>query len=213
METNMRTGRKRKANVIRDSAGRSRGETEDSIRSVALAYRARELAEAGLGHYFANKVHRRRGERGSGHSLADPLNGSTLGLLRQRNKASRGDPSGINQAQFDAGEKWAGLCRRHAQIMGYPIGTTRSTPLELIGGRSCVPDADDDVALDIRRRWSDCYRALMDAGVSLRRGVHVALICWEVCVNNRNIRHMGAQDFGDLRAGLNALARVMRYSG
>jgi hypothetical protein len=208
----MRTGRKRKANVIRDYAGRSRGEPEDSIRSVALAYRAREMQEAGLGHYLARKGHQRRGERASGHPLADPLNGSTLGLLRQRNKASRDDPSGINQLQFEAGEKWAALCRRHAQIMGYPIGTTRSTPLEMIGGRSCVPDADDEAALDIRRRWSDCYRALMDAGVSLRRGVHVALICWDVCVNNRNIRHMGAQDFGDLRAGLNALARVMRFS-
>jgi hypothetical protein len=209
----VRAGRKRKTNVIRDHAGRSRGETEDSVRSVALAYRAREMKEAGLGHYLARKLHQQRRERSSGHPLADPLNGSTLGLLRQRNKAFRGDPSGINQAQFEAGEKWAALCRQHAQIMGYPIGTTRATPLEVIGGRSCVPDADDEEALDIRRRWSDCYRALMDEGVSVRRGVHVALICWDVCVNNRDIRHMGAQDFGDLRAGLNALARVMRYRG
>jgi hypothetical protein len=50
----------------------------------------------------------------------------------------------------------------------------------------------------------------MDTGVALRRGVKVALICWDVCVNKRNMKHMSADDFGNLRAGLNALAHVLK---
>jgi hypothetical protein len=71
-------------------------------------------------------------------------------------------------------------------------------------------EPDEAVILEVRRKWSDCYRALMDCGVALRRGVKVALICWDVCVNNRHIKHMSDAEIGDLRAGLNALAHVLK---
>ena len=204
-----RAGRKRKVTARRDRSGKVR-EPDDTIRSVALAVRAKEIAAAGLGDYIARQAHR-RDARSEGDPLADPLNGFTLGLLRQRQKASREDPTGITQPQYDAGEKWANLCRQHAAIMGYTLGSVRSPSLSLSPpGQSCLREPDEAVILEIRRRWSDCYRALMDTGVALRRGVKIALTCWDVCINNRNIRHMSASDFGDLRAGLNALAKVLK---
>jgi hypothetical protein len=209
-EADVVAGRKRKPGVRRSASGKSRGEPEDVIRSVALAYRAKEIEAAGIGSYIAQEA-RYRNRRTEASPLGDPLNGFTLGLLRQRQKASREDPTGITQAQYDAGEKWANLCRQHALIMGYSLGSARSPSLSLSPpGQSCVREPDEAVVLEIRRQWSDCYRALMDTGVALRRGVKVALICWDVCVNNRNIKHMSADDFGNLRAGLNALAHVLK---
>jgi hypothetical protein len=202
-------GRKRKIGVKRDATtGRSRGEGKDAARQVALAYRAKEIAAAGLGDYVAKET---IDGRVGINVVADPLNGFTLGLLRQRMKASRDDPTGISQQQFDAGEKWARICQRHAMIMGYSLGTARSPSLMTqAGGQSCIKEPDDETVFEIRRQWSDCYRTLMDTGIALRRGVKVALICWDVCVNNRNLKHMSAEDFGNLRAGLNALAHVFK---
>ena len=203
-------GRKRKPGVRRSVSGKSRGEPEDAVRSVALAYRAKEIETAGIGDYIAREA-RRRDRRTEASPLADPLNGFALGLLRQRRKASREDPTGITQTQYDAGEKWANLCRQHALIRGYSLGSARSPSLSWSpAGQSCVREPDEAVILEVRRQWSDCYRALMDTGVALRRGVKVALICWDVCVNNRSIKHMSADDFGNLRAGLNALAHVLK---
>jgi hypothetical protein len=210
--TMARAGRKRKLGVRRSASGKSRGEPGDAIRGVALAYRAKEIEAAGLGGYIARQAHI-RDARSEGDPLADPLNGFTLGLLRQRQKASREDPTGITQTQYDAGEKWANLCRQHAGIMGYSLGSVRSPSLSLSPpGQSCLSEPDEAVILEIRRQWSDCYRALMDCGVALRRGVRIALICWDVCVNNRPIRRMSAEDFGDLRAGLNALVQVLKLA-
>jgi hypothetical protein len=203
-------GRKRKPGVRRSVSGKSRGEPEDAVRSVALAYRAKEIETAGIGDYIVREA-RHRDRRTEASPLADPLNGFSLGLLRQRQKASREDPTGITQTQYDAGEKWANLCRQHALIMGYSLGSARSPSLTLSpAGQSCAQEPDEAVIFEVRRQWSDCYRALMDTGVALRRGVKVALICWDVCVNNRSINHMSADDFGNLRAGLNALAHVLK---
>jgi hypothetical protein len=93
------------------------------------------------------------------------------------------------------------------------LGSVRSPSLSLSlspPGQSCLREPDEAVILEIRRRWSDCYRALMDTGVALRRGVKIALTCWDVCINNRNIKQMSASDFSDLRAGLNAMAQVLK---
>ena len=34
------------------------------------------------------------------------------------------------------------------------------------------------------------------------------MICWGVCIDDRPIGSLSAEDYGNLRAGLNALARV-----
>lgn len=208
----MRTGRRRKPGMRRDSAGVSRGEPEDAVRSVALAYRAKEIEAAGLGDYIAREG-RRRDQRTDANPWADPLNGFSLGLLRQRQKASREDPTGITQRQFDAGEQWAALCRQHAMIMGYSLGSIRSPDFASgARGQSCDEEPDEIFILSVRKRWSDCYRLLIETGKSGGEGIKVALICWDVCVNNRDVKHMSGNDFGNLRAGLNALAQYLKLA-
>jgi hypothetical protein len=52
--------------------------------------------------------------------------------------------------------------------------------------------------------------------VALGRGVQIALVCCDVCVNDRHIKHMsGATKIdrsGDLRTGRDALAHVWESS-
>jgi hypothetical protein len=164
----------------------------------------------GIGDHVGREAHGRACRNGL-RSPGDRPGGYTLGLLRQRQKASREDPTGITQAQYEAGEKWAHLCRQHALIMGYSLGSARpQIPAMSLPGQSCLQEPDEAEVLEIRRQWSDCYQALMEAGVALRRGAEVALICWDVCVKNRSIKHMTIDDFGNLRAGLNALVRALK---
>lgn len=191
-------------------SGDPRRDGAEVIQATALAYREKEMVAAGLISWI-EKERRGRNEREEADPLADPLNGFTLGLLRQRNKASYEDPSGINQLQFDAGEKWATLCRQHASLMGYSIGTTKSPSFMLVSqGLSCSKPPEDAHVIKVRRLWSDCYRILMDTGEALHQGARVMLVCWDVCVNNRRVQDLTQMDFGNLRAGLNGLARVLR---
>jgi hypothetical protein len=194
----MRRGRKRNPNSIRDHNGKSRGEPV-SIAPEVLAVRARDLFADGIGPEHAT----------------DALAGFTLGRLLLRYRADRSDPSSITPQQYDAGEDWARIVRAHARIMGYSL-TSPSPSFIMVGsGLSCMSDPSQDEVLRIRRRYSDCYRALIDAGVMFKdrrkiTGLEVAQICWDVCVNNRPIRTLSPVDFGNLRAGLNALIRALK---
>lgn len=181
--------------------------TVNAITGTVLAYRKKEVEMAGLGEFIASET-RKADLRASVSPLADPLNGSTLGLLRQRGKASNTDPSGVTQTQYEAGEKWANLYRRRALIMGFPTGSAKSPALALSSpGQNCTEDPSEETICEMRRQWSDCHRVLMDCGTILRRGTRVATICWDVCVNNRALTSMLMDDYGNLRAGLNVLAR------
>jgi hypothetical protein len=172
------------------------------------AYGAKSVAAIGG---YSGREARDRDRRNSARSPGDRANGFTLGLLRQRQKASREDPTGITQAQYEAGENWAHLCRQHALIMGYSLGSAKSQlPTMSLPGQSWLHEPGEAEVLQIRRQWSDCYRALMEAGAALRCGAEVALVCWDVCVKNRSIKRMTTGDFGNLRAGLNALARALK---
>jgi hypothetical protein len=194
----MRRGRKRKKHAIRDRRGKSRGEPE-SIAPEVLAARARALLD--------DKV--------SPEHAKDALAGFTLGRLLLRNRADRSDPGSITQKQYDAGDDWSRIVRAHARVMGY--GLSRPTPsFVMIGsGLSCAADPAEDEVMRIRRKYSDCYRALIDAGMVFKdrrkvTGIEVAMICWDVCIDNRPISTLSAADYGNLRAGLNALAKVLR---
>lgn len=173
-------GRKRKPNVIRDSNGKSRGERPADIRSVALAQRIRDVGPA---------------------QADNALAGFTLGKMLLRGE--------IAQSWHDAGERWAALVRRHAALMGYSLVWT-SPSFVLVGtGLSCLPEPDEAVIAATRRDYSDCYRALMDAGRAHRAGAAVALICYAVCVDNRAIESLSERDTVHLRIGLRALAKVL----
>ena len=188
-------GRKRKPNVIRDATGKSRGEP-DGVHPETIAVRLRELRREGV------PVRDRQG-------ALDALAGFTLGRLLLRNRADRGDPGSINEQQYNAGQEWAKLARRHAAIMGYVLGPPKSPSFVMVGaGLSCTEEPDEAEIMAVRRQWSDCYRALMDA--CRTHGLAVRDVVYAVCIDNRNINSLSATDFGNLRIGLNALAKVLR---
>lgn len=181
--------RRKAPNRKRDSTtGRSRGEAPHIVRAVVLAQRLREVAP---------------------EHADNPLAGFALGRLRLRCQPhGPQDPGSISQEQFDAGERYAAIARWHASIMGYSNGTARSAQLEIGGGTSCAPEPDEEVILQVRRTFSDCYRALMDAGRAIGRGVEVALITYDICLDRRRAESLGEEDMGNLKVGLNALAHV-----
>jgi hypothetical protein len=194
----MRRGRRRKQNVIRDHSGKSRGEPE-TIAPEVLAMRARDLMRDNV-----SPVH-----------VGDALAGFTLGRLLLRYRADRSDPGSITPQQYDAGDDWSRIVRAHARVMGYSLGRPSPSFVMVGTGLSCASDPEQGEVLRIRRKYSDCYTALVDAGTLFKgqgkvTGVEVAMICWDVCINNRPISTLSAEDYGNLRAGLNALAKVLR---
>src|SRR5262249_7971472 len=135
-----------------------------------------------------------------------------LGRLRLRHQ-SHGpqDPCSISQEQLEAGERYAMIATRHAAIMGYASGSPRAAPLErLAPGAGCAQEPDEEIVLKLRRQFSDCYRALMEAGRDIGQGVKVALITYDVCLDRRAPEGLGAIEIGNLKVGLNALARLLR---
>jgi hypothetical protein len=190
----MSSGRKRKPkSPHREPSGRAQrrpgaeAARKAEIVAVALAYRAREVGAK---------------------DASDPLAGFTLGRLLLRRRANESDPSGISRDQHEAGEQWADLVRRHAAIMGYALGRPRSPSLTLVGsGASCAAEPDEAEILAVRRKWSDCYNALMEA--CRIHGLAVRDVTYAVCVENRPIATLREADFGRLRVGLNALHRVL----
>src|SRR5437764_10130381 len=142
-------GRKRNPNVIRDARGKSRGEPE-GVHPETIAVRLRELRCEGV------PVRDRQG-------ALDPLAGFTLGRLLLRNRADPGDPGSVNEQQYNAGQEWAKLVRRHAVLMGYALGTPKSPSFVVVGaGLSCAGEPDKAEIMAVRRQWTDCYRALME---------------------------------------------------
>jgi hypothetical protein len=183
--------RRRKPDVLRDASGKCRGELPQLVRAVALAQRLREV----------------------GPEHADnPLAGHVLGRLRLRHQ-SHGpqDPCSISQDQYEAGERYAVIAGRHAVIMGYASGSPQSARLEVAAsGLACREEPEEEVILRVRRQFSDCYRVLMDAGRDIGQGVKVALVTYDICVDRRGMESLTAQDIGNLKVGLNALARLFR---
>ena len=142
-------GRRRKVNVIRDTGGKSRGEPQ-IVHPETIAVRLRELRRCGV------PVRDR-------HAALDALAGFTLGRLLLRHRADVSDPGSINEQQYDAGQEWAKLVYRHAIVMGYSLGSPKSPSFILVGaGLSCAQEPNEQEIIVVRRRWSDCYRALME---------------------------------------------------
>jgi hypothetical protein len=188
-------GRRRKRNVIRDAGGKSRGVPE-AVDPATIAVRLRELERCGV------PVH--------DHKIAlDALAGFTLGRLLLRHRADPGDPGSINAQQYHAGQEWATLVRSHAAIMGYELHNPQSPSFSVAGtrGLSCLKEPEEAEIIAVRRRWSDCYHGLMD--VCRTHGLAVRDIIYAVCIENRDIELLSREDFGNLRIGLNALARIL----
>lgn len=184
--------RPRKSDVVRYPCGKPVDIESKAVYQLRVQYRLRDMALDGLGN--ANPT--------------DQLAGSSLGRLRLKGRADNSDPSGISDVQYWAGERWARLCYRHAAIMGYSLGKIKSPSFSMVpGGISCVSEPSEDEVLEVRRKWSDCYSVLMET--SKIYGLGVRDICYAICIENRPISGLSQADYGNLRVGLNALARVM----
>lgn len=179
--------------MVRDCHGKSRGERLQDIIAEALAYRKRDLLRDGI-----------KPE----HAL-DALAGFTLGRLLLRHRADPSDPGSIDEEQYNAGEAWGRLVRRHAAIMGYSLSTPKSPSFLMVaGGLSCEAEPDQTEILGVRRRFSDCYSALMEA--CRMHGLAVRDVTYTVCLDNRSLETLTRDDYGHLRIGLNALKKVVR---
>jgi hypothetical protein len=190
----MRTGRKRKPNVQRDARGKSRG-APDAIDPETLAVRARELRAAGFEPRFAGK------------HASDALAGFTLGILHLRWQANKDDPGGVSEEQFNAAQAWTRLVHRHAAIMGYSLNIRTPSFIMVGGGVTCLAEPDEKEIIGVRRKWSDCYNALMSAARD--HGLRVSIVTYGVCVENWPVRNLSREDLGLLRIGLNALRKVV----
>jgi len=186
--------RRKKSSAQRDAAGKSRGEPAELVRAVALAQRVREV-----GPEHAN----------------NPLAGHALGRLRLRHQPhGPQDPCSISPEQYEAGERYAVIAARHAAIMGYVTGSPRAAAFGLLAaGASCLEEPDEAVILAVRREFADCYRALMEAGRAIGQGAKVALVTYDACLDRRAFESLTRRDIGNLKVGLNALARLFRGKG
>jgi len=192
--------RPRKANVRRDRNGKWRG---FAIHPESIAARERELEHDGIilsffkRDEYGRKILRRTAE--------DGLAGSTLGRLWLRHR--QGDHAcGISQDQFDAGQSWAVLVRRHGLLMTEQKPIHAAT-LEIGGGRSLTEPLEETV-LYIRRKWCDCYDSLMQ--VCDTYGLGIRDITYGICVENWPMERLyNDYGFGKLRVGLNSLVRAL----
>ncbi len=190
----MTRGRKRKPNVIRDARGKSRGEPE-MVHPETVRVRMRELRRDGV---FPS----------SRAEALDALSGFTLGRLLLRHRADPSDPGSINDQQYDAGQQWAKIVRRHAAVMGYALGSPQSPSFLMVGsGLSCAEEPTEEEIMRVRRQWWDGYRGVME--VCKTHGLGVRDITYAACIENRSLETLTPADYGNLRIGLNALAKVL----
>ncbi len=188
--------RPRKKNVQRSASGKSRGEKAE-IAPEVLAVRIRENKRHGL----------------ELDSPGDALAGFTLGVLLLRNRQDKSNPGSITQAQYDAGDRWASIVRRHANIMGYELkrgaGQVKSPSFSMVGGgKNTSPEPSDDKIAEARDQFRITYDAIM--AVCRDHGIAVRDILFAVCVDNRPVLELSEADYGNLRLGLNALVRALR---
>ena len=192
--------RPRKTNVHRDASGKSRGEYE-GIHPETIAVRERELRKDGIILQFK----RFDGVREITKSTAtDAKAGFTLGKLLLFHE--QGDRErGISRQQYEAGDYWSGLCRRHASIMGYSLGM-KSFALGTIGGLSTQEPLEETV-IYVRRQWSDCYNGL--CGLMSDYGDRPLKLAFGVCVEDWPVGALNASDYGFLRIALNTIGRSL----
>lgn len=176
-------GRKRQTTVIRRPDGKSEGEKPTEIIAVAKAYRLK---------FGANEDY--------------PLHehyGSTIGQLRLEGS--------ISVQQLWMAGRYAEIVKQNAQLYGIPSPHPRSQDVLMAGGGlSCAADIPDDKAVEIKGKFRDCRRALLDCGQALLVGSQINRVVYGVVVENWPRRGISDRDIQNLRCGLNALERVLR---
>jgi hypothetical protein len=139
----------------------------------------------------------------------DALHGTTIGQLRLRGQM--GDPSGISVTQHGAAHNYRGRVLAYHRLMGIPSPHPRALDL-LYGsrGQSCLPESDTAVIDEIKGEFRNCRRVLLDCGAAIGLGSRINAIVYAVVIEDMNIGGLRSDDFGNLRNGLNALARYFK---
>jgi len=153
----------------------------------------------------------------SREDASNALVGFTLGQMRLCGLAAAReglpDYRGISASQFEAGEAWARLCKRYEALSGIPSPNPKALDMMGGGGRSIAPDPDEDYVRHTRDQWRKCYNALAETARTVtnqrRPGARLMSLTYDVCVLNRPLNTLSEADCGDVRSGLNALARVL----
>lgn len=183
--------RPRKADVRRNASGRSLGERTEDIVAVGLAARVK-----------------------AGIALQDALNanaGHTIGRLYLAHIANHSDPFSISAEQKNAADWYSAMIYRNAAIYGLPLPFPKSPQLMFIApGASCRRMPSDEEIARTRDEHRAARQALLDAGMAIGQGCRVNKIIYEVCIENRDLATMNLTDIGNLRIGLNALAKITR---
>jgi hypothetical protein len=192
-------GRPRKNDVKRDASGKSRG--YDGIHPETIAVRERELKKDGI---ILHQMRYNGVSDVATSTATDAKAGFTLGrllLFHEQGDVQRG----INRKQFEAGDYWAGLCRRHAAIMGYSLGV-KSPTLGQIGGLSTTEPLEETV-IYVRQQWSNAYNRLRDLIPDYSD--RPLKLSFGVCVENWPIGVLTANDYGLLRIALNTIGQAL----
>jgi hypothetical protein len=181
-------GRHPERNRRRDAtSGRSRGETPAEATAVARAQRIRGGAAP--------------------DDALNALHGSTIGTLHRRWQMDKRDPGGISADQYNAAQAYVDAVCRNAAVMGIPPPHPTAISEH---GASCRPEPDERVVLEIRRRFADFRRALLDCGAELGIGSRVNAAVYRVCIEDWPVGAVTRHDVENLRAGLNAIHRLLR---
>jgi len=184
----LKSGRPRKTNVRRDLSGKSRGEIVDISAILSQPHR-RHVKDR--------------------NAAKSELLGYPLGRLRFTNQ--------ISELQHRAGNEWALLVRAFAGINGIPIGSPRSGSHLNDSGKPGYAFSGDEARSDaeeyqkrcrvISGRYNACFERLTELGRSLGRDKQILIAVRRVCIEERDPSDV---ELGDLRVGLNALAKELR---
>lgn len=183
----MHPGRKRLPSVKRDRTEtydqRSRGERPADVVAVAKAYRIK-----------------------AGANPSDPLHehyGSTVGQLRLE--------CAISEEQLYTAQRYATLVIQNARLFGIPSPHPRALDLLTTSkGLSCTVDISEEQANEIKGRFRECRRDLLECGRDLLVGSAVNRIVYGVVVEDWPVGSMKAGDLQNLRCGLNVLGKAMK---
>lgn len=186
-------GRNRKTNVMRDAAGRSRGESPEQAMGVALAARARRMGDVPT--------------ELAGQLARHELSGTVLGLLTLRWQFSRSPETKLTcpmawrlyalAPEHAEAAKWYGdVIRRHAAVMGYRIDSYVSHGR---GGGDFPPD----VAAEIKSDFRAAFKVLMGVGLA------VATSTYDLSVDRLTLEQAEANMLA-IKLGLHTLGTIRR---
>jgi hypothetical protein len=179
-------GRKRNLLAVRDESGKSREHERLQELDYETRLMRRKLDLIGEG---ISPDHAHLG-----------LSGFTLGKLYLRFKADPKDPSGIDRAQYNIGERIGRILRSHASVV---CGSKRATSTPGSGLLT------DEAIGQIRDEFRVVYDALAEYAGADRDNRKAAYVVYGVCIENWPASQLTTEDFGMLRGAINCCGRAL----